>query len=80
MACKKPVIISKGVGASEVLVFPRTIIVEEKSPEQITDAVMHLLGDKRYYEKVAQVGFKFVSNNFDYKQIADELVSKLKTL
>ena len=80
MACHKPVVISKGVGAKEVLAFPRTIIVEEKSPTQIVDAVTRLIEEKQYYQKVAQTGYLFVKKNFDYHSVAENLVSKLKKI
>lgn len=70
MAAKKPVIISKGVGASEVLAENvNAYIVHEKSPKEIANAVRNILTNKKKAHIIAGNGYKR-AKDFSYVEIA----------
>lgn len=74
MACKKPVIMSKGVGSHTVLTNNQNaLIVPEKSPERIAQSIENLLRDKKLYEKIRNNGYEIAYSAFSYKKIAKDL-------
>ncbi|MBU4351203.1 glycosyltransferase family 4 protein [Candidatus Parcubacteria bacterium] len=76
----KPIVISKGVGCSEVFKDKENaIIVDEKSPEQIASAIK-LLKDRNLYFSLTNQGRIFVRENFTYDKIACELERLFKNI
>ena len=70
MAAKKPVILSQGVGASEVLTSQENAyIVKEKSPKEIAKTIKDILMNKKKAKKIAENGYKKVKE-FSYAEIA----------
>ena len=81
MQFRKPVIISNGVGSSEVLEDKKTaIIVKEKSPKQIAEAIMQAISDKKFSKKIAESGYTFTIHNFTYEKIAKQIISVIGNL
>ncbi|MBI5045168.1 MAG: glycosyltransferase family 4 protein [Candidatus Levybacteria bacterium] len=78
MLCKKPVIISKGVGCSEVLTDKKdALIVQERSPEQIAECIEHLVKNKLLYKKVSEGGYERTLVDFTYQNIAAKLINMM---
>lgn len=74
MICKKPIIISQGVGSHEVLKNNiHALIVPEKSPEDIAKSIQLLLRDTKLYDNLKNNGYSFVRKNFSYSKIAKDL-------
>lgn len=75
MAYRKPVIISSGVGCSEVLENNKTaIVVDQRSPEQVASGIDKLIRDQGLARSLGQNSYNFVIANFTYKSIAKKLV------
>lgn len=64
MACGTPVIVSRGAGASEVLIDRKSaILVDPFSPGQIAEAVERLRDDPAMWESLHREGRRFVEEN-----------------
>lgn len=71
MASGLPVIVSKTVGASEVLTHEENaLIVNPKSPDQIVNAIKRLMDDSRLYEQLSQKGRVFVEEYMSWERYA----------
>lgn len=71
MAAGTPVIISRGAGAHEVLTDKENaLIVEEKQPAQIAQAVKELADSPELYQKLNQQGRQFAEENITWRQYA----------
>lgn len=80
MLCKKPVIISKGVGCSEVLTDRKdALIVDERSPKQITKSIELLIKNKSLYKTISENGYKRTLADFTYQNIATKLVGMMRS-
>lgn len=80
MACKKPIIISQGVGCSEFLENNKeAYIVPERSPMEIAEGIESLITDTSLYKRIADGGYKKTVNNFTYDMIAEKLVTLIQT-
>jgi len=74
MLCQKPVIISKGVGCSEVLTDKSdALIVDERSPKQITKSIEYLIKNKEIAKQISKKGYKTTLDNFTYREIAKKI-------
>jgi glycosyltransferase involved in cell wall biosynthesis len=81
MVCKKPVIISRGVGSHQVLTNNvHALIVPEKSPENIAQSIEELLNNKKLYNNLKNEGYEFAITNFSYEKIAKSLTGLFNTL
>lgn len=75
----KPVIISDGVGCSEVLKDrENTLIVKSKDSKSIYRAILYITRNKHITEKLGKNGQRFVANNFTYEAIASKLIKYFK--
>lgn len=83
-SCEVPVIVSNVGGLPEVVVENKTgIIIESKSVDQLTNAIIELINSKERREKFGKEGRKFVSKNYSKEfctanliKIYDELINK----
>jgi len=76
---EKPIIISQGVGCSEVFTNKQNaLIVKEKSPPEIAGSI-NLLRNEELYYSLAKQGNNFVKENFTYDKISSELEEFLKS-
>jgi len=67
---KKPVIASKVGGVPEFLKDKSTgFLVQQNNSKQIIDQINFLLNDKKTASKMANEGYEFVSNNFNWNVI-----------
>lgn len=81
MACRKPVIISRGVGCHEALKDnSHALIVDEKSPSQIARGIEQLLTNKKLYNTISVGGYALTTSQFTYSVIAYDLVQYFKKL
>jgi len=75
MSTGLPVILSKSVGAAEILKDGEEVImIDPGSPEQIAGATRKLLGDEALYEKLSKHGAEFVRKRISWSRYADEML------
>jgi glycosyltransferase involved in cell wall biosynthesis len=73
MACGLPVIASKISGSSEVIKDGETgILVEVGNVEQLSNAVIRLLEDENYAERIRIRAYEFVKKHYSWDKIAEE--------
>jgi len=73
MACGLPVIASKIPGSSEVVKDGETgILVEVGNVEQLGNAIIRLLEDENYAERIRTRAYEFVKKHYSWDRIAEE--------
>jgi glycosyltransferase involved in cell wall biosynthesis len=73
MACGLPVIASKIPGSSEVVKDGETgILVEVGNVEKLSNAIIRLLEDENYAEKIRTRAYEFVKKHYSWDRIAEE--------
>ena len=81
MSFKKPVIASRVGGIVDIVKNKKTgILVNEKSPEEISSAIKFLIQNPKARKKLALNGYKFQKQNFGWDNIIKELVINYKNL
>ena len=76
MACKKPVLLSKYVGAAEVLKdCVNCVLLERLDADEIVEKINKLLDDPDYYNTIAINGFEFVKNNLSWDRYVESMES-----
>jgi glycosyltransferase involved in cell wall biosynthesis len=71
---RKPVIASRVGGIGDVIKDERTgLLVPEKNPEAIAEAVLRILADPSLAQRLGEEGFAFVTRYFDWELITDQL-------
>lgn len=75
MACCIPVISTNTGGIPELLQNGAGIIVNEKSPEELAEAVKGLYLNRRLYNIIRQSGFRRVKEEFCSEIISERLIS-----
>lgn len=74
MACKVPVVATRSGGMVDIVLHEKTgLLVPEKDPEALAQALRRLLEDKNLEERLAQEGYRFVSENFTIEVTAKKL-------
>ncbi len=74
MAAGVPVIASDIGGLSEIIKNKDSgILVAEKSPDEIADAIFEIINDHPLRKKIIQNAFNYVLNNHDYKQAVEKV-------
>ena len=74
MACGKPVIAGRSGGVEEAVVDGKTgILVEPENVSDIREAVLRLLRDEVYAQKLGSDGFTRVRQQFNWKSRSEEL-------
>lgn len=80
MAAGKPVVATRVGGLTEVIVDGENgVLVDPKNPEQISKAVIRLLGDRSLAARLGRGGSETVEQ-FDVKQLARQELNVYKTL
>ncbi|MDD5331747.1 MAG: glycosyltransferase family 4 protein [Candidatus Nanoarchaeia archaeon] len=70
LACKKPVIGSNTGGITDTIIHNKTgLLVEPGNSQQIADAIMLLLKDKKLGDYLVKNGYEHVKNNFEQKKV-----------
>ncbi|MBO3800152.1 MAG: GT4 family glycosyltransferase PelF [Candidatus Brockarchaeota archaeon] len=73
MACGLPVIASKIPGSSEVVKDGETgVLVETGNVEQLSNAIIKLLEDENYAERIRKRAYEFVKNHYSWDRVAKE--------
>ena len=71
---RKPVVASRVGGIGDVIKDERTgLLVPEKNPEAIAEAVLRILTDPVLARRLGEEGFAFATRYFDWESITDEL-------
>ena len=79
MACKKPVIGTNSGGIPDIVKNGETgLLVPEKDPEALADAIQKLLKDKKLAKRLAENGYRFVKENFTTSKIAGKMLRVYK--
>jgi len=66
MFCRKPVIVSRGAGVSEVLNEQVALLVPPRNPLALADALLRLFRDVELCKRLANNGHKYVADNLTY--------------
>ena len=75
MSCKKPVIGTNSGGIPDIIKDGETgLLVPEKDPEALADAIEKLLKDNELANRLAESGYKYVIENFTSSKIADKVL------
>lgn len=75
LSYKKPVIASSVGGIVDVIKHEVTgLLVEEKSPEQLANAIHRVLNDKDLAHELGEQGYQHVRTFFDWDRIASQAV------
>lgn len=81
MSCKKPVIGTNTGGIKDIIKDGETgLLVPEKDPQALADAIEKLLENKELVNKLAERGYNFVKNNFTVSKIAGKMVEVYKNV
>lgn len=75
MACGKPVIGTNISGVNEAITPETGILVPEKSPEEIANAIIKFMSDKNYYISCSQHARQRALNVFDIKCHAENVMN-----
>ena len=74
-AAGRPVIVSDAGGLPEVVVSGKTgIVVKRESPEQAAEAILSLVRDKEYCIRLAEAGYQYVRENYDWKMSVETML------
>ena len=75
IASGTPVVVSKTLGASEVLVDRKTaLLVDPQSPKQIADAIETIFKDPNLYHLLSKNGRAFVEHELTRKKYTDRMI------
>lgn len=81
LARGKPVIASSVGGIVDIVKDNKTgLLVREKEPQAIADAIYMLASDKELYTRLAKDGFKYVSENFATENIARKTIETYENI
>jgi phosphatidylinositol alpha-1,6-mannosyltransferase len=71
-----PVVASRVGGISDAIIHERTgLLVDERAPEQIAQAVLRVLSDAHLVKTLKEVGYSHAAHNFSRFQSARKLDS-----
>lgn len=80
MACKVPIIATRVGGNKETINHMKTAyVVEPNSPQQILDAILDLLSDKRKRDELVANAFE-VAQEYDWESVGRKYVSVYKSV
>lgn len=75
LACKTPVIGTRTGGIPDVVIDNKTgLLVDEKDPKQLADALIRILKNEKLAKKLADQGYKYVHDNFTAERIAKKTI------
>ena len=76
MSCKKPVIGTNSGGITDIVKDNKTgLLVTEKDPEALADAMEKLLKDKKLATRLAENGYNYVVKNLSSSKITDKVLN-----
>jgi glycosyltransferase involved in cell wall biosynthesis len=76
---KKPVIVTRGVEVSEVMLNKKNaLIINDRSPQEILRAIIMLEANKELASIIAINGYELVKQNLTYDRIAHKLITFFK--
>ena len=75
-------VIGSNVGGIPDIIKDREtgILVPEKDPERLSDAIMYLLRNKKFAEKLGKQGKKFIEENFGWEKIVKHLITLYRNI
>jgi glycosyltransferase involved in cell wall biosynthesis len=74
LACKKPVVGTKGhIGGGVLKHEENALLAEIKSPESLAENISMLLDDNKLRDKLSSNGYDFVMNNLDWNKMGEKL-------
>ena len=79
MAYKIPVISTNTGGIPELLGDGAGIIVEQKNPDELAEAIIRLINDEDLRKWIGEKGFEKVNREFNLSKIVDELLYLMKS-
>lgn len=79
LACKTPVIGTKTGGIPDAVIDGKTgLLVDEKDPKQLADALIKILKNDKLAKKLAEQGYKYAHDNFTAEKIAEKTIKMYK--
>jgi glycosyltransferase involved in cell wall biosynthesis len=78
MAHHVPVISTDTGGIPELIGDGSGVMIREKDPKAIAEAILRLMGDASFYREVARAGRKKVERDFNEQRIAREMLKLFK--
>ena len=70
LACKKPIIGSNTGGIPDIVIHNKTgLLVEPGNSQQIADAIILLLKNKKLRDKLVKQGYSHIKENFEEKKV-----------
>ncbi len=76
MNCKKPVIGTNSGGIPDIIKEGETgLLVPERDPKALADAIEKLLKDEKLANQLAENGYKYVIENFTSSKIVDRILN-----
>jgi len=70
----KPVVATRVGGITDVIQNERTgLLVPEKNPKALADAVLRILDDPALAQRLGEAGRAYASSNFDWEKITDQV-------
>jgi glycosyltransferase involved in cell wall biosynthesis len=76
LACRRPVVVSRGSGVHEVLVDGETaLLVPPRDPEALARAIDCLRNDAQLRERIGQQGHEFVARELSWKNYATRMAN-----
>jgi len=79
MACGVPVVSTKTGAIPELLGGGSGVIVEEKNPNQLANALLRIMDDSAFRERLSKKGFKKVQRKFNLKKTVPDLLHLIKS-
>ena len=81
MSCKKPVIGTNSGGIPDIIKDGETgLLVTEKDPKALANAIEKLLIDEKLATRLANNGYKYVVENFSTSKIADKMLKVYQSI
>jgi glycosyltransferase involved in cell wall biosynthesis len=76
MSYQKPVVATKEGGILDIVHHDETgVLVEERDPQALAQAIEAVLSDKTWARKLGQAGFAYAKDYFSWPRIVDQIVA-----
>ena len=76
MACGQPVVASKFGGIRNTIVNGEDgLLVDPKNPREFADAMIKLINDKAYKQKLAAAAYKKIQEEYSWEAIAKRFLA-----
>lgn len=77
MAYRTPVISTNTGGIPELLSNGTGVIIKEKSPEQLVEAILKIMKDENFKKEISEKGYQRVRREFNVEQNAKTLIESI---